>query len=178
MKIHLYKHRILLWIPLFTVLSCKAPVQEQQEVPNQEVQQSLLETNRYMRERHRDQIVAFAERAGWNIKETSTGLWYEILRRGTGPSVKKDMLVTYTFETRLLNGKVCYAADADDPKKIVSGKGNIEAGLEEGLQLMREGGKARFMIPPHLGHGNFGDRQCIPGSTVLIITVDVLEVKR
>ena len=174
----MYKQLILFWVVLFTVLSCKAPVQEQQEAPNKEVQQSLLETNRYMRERHRDQIIAFAERAGWNMTETSTGLWYEILRRGNGPAVQRDKLVTYAFETRLLNGKVCYSAKADDPKKIISGKGNIEAGLEEGLRLMREGGKARFMIPPHLGHGNFGDRQCIPGSTVLIITVDVLTVKR
>ncbi len=167
---------------LFTVFmlltSCKPPVQENDAGPDETVQRSLIETNQYMRERHRDHMMAFADRAGWEMTETSTGLWYEILRRGTGQPVEKDRLVKYAYETRLLNGNVCYAADTADPKKIIAGKGNIEAGLEEGLRLMREGGRARFLIPPHLGHGNFGDRQCIPGSSVLLITVEVLEVKR
>ncbi len=167
---------------LFTVFmlltSCKPPVQERDAGPDETVQRSLIETNQYMRERHRDHMMAFADRAGWEMTETSTGLWYEILCRGTGQPVEKDKLVKYAYETRLLNGNVCYAASTADPKKIIAGEGNIEAGLEEGLQLMREGGKARFLVPPHLGHGNFGDRQCIPGSSVLLITVEVLEVKR
>lgn len=173
-----YKYLPLLLVFLFFMAGCKPPVQERTTGPDQLVKHSLIETNQYMRERHREQIRAFADRAGWDMTETSTGLWYEIMRRGTGPAVEKDKLVAYAYETRLLNGKVCYTADTANPKKIISGKGNIEAGLEEGLLLMHGGGKARFMIPPHLAHGNFGDRQCIPGSSVLIIIVEILEVKR
>jgi FKBP-type peptidyl-prolyl cis-trans isomerase FkpA len=170
---------LTLFFPAFLLLvSCKTPVQEPAEGPDETVNRSLIATNQYMRERHREHIMAFIDRAGWEMTESSTGLWYEILRRGTGPLVEQDKLVVFTHETRLLNGKICYTAGPEDPKKIISGKGNIEAGLEEGLRMMREGGKARFMIPPHLAHGNFGDRQCIPGSSVLLITVEVLEVKR
>lgn len=172
------RYPVILFTFLVVLAGCKTPVQERAAGPDESVRRSLIETNQYMRERHREHIMAFAERAGWSMTETSTGLWYEILQRGAGPAVEKDKLVIYTYETRLLNGKVCYTADAENPKKIISGKGNIEAGLEEGLRLMQAGGKARFMIPPHLAHGNFGDRQCIPGSSVLIITVEVLEVKR
>lgn len=176
----LHSARLPVILLVFVILSaaCKTPVQERASGPDTSVEQSLITTNQYMRERHREHIMAFADRAGWAMEETSTGLWYEFLRRGNGPVVQKDKLVVYTYETRLFNGKVCYSANASDPKKIISGKGNIEAGLEEGLRLMHAGGKARFMIPPHLAHGNFGDRQCIPGSTVIIITVEVLEVKR
>ncbi|MDF1571266.1 MAG: FKBP-type peptidyl-prolyl cis-trans isomerase [Bacteroidales bacterium] len=163
---------------LFILASCKPPVQERPEVPGATVNRSLIETNQYIRERHREHIMAFADRAGWDMTETSTGLWYEMLDRGSGPAVEKDKLVVYTYQTRLLNGNVCYAAGRKEPKKIISGKGNIESGLEEGLRLMREGGKARFLVPPYLAHGNFGDGQCIPGSAVLLITAEVLEVKR
>lgn len=172
------RYLVILLSFLLLLAGCKPPVQEPVSGPDASVKRSLIETNQYMRERHREQIMAFAERAGWEMTETSTGLWYDILHRGTGPVVENDRMVAYAFESRLLNGKVCYTADTSDPKKIISGKGNIEAGLEEGLLLMHAGGKARFMIPPHLAHGNFGDRQCIPGSSVLIITVEVLSVKR
>lgn len=166
-------------LPVLLLLSsCKPPVQEHAQESDITVKRSLIATNQYMRERHREHIKAFISRTGWNMTETSTGLWYEMLHTGTGPAVEMDRQVLYTYETRLLNGKVCYTAGPANPKRIISGKGNIEAGLEEGLQLMREGGKARFMIPPHLAHGNFGDGQCIPGSAVLLITAEVLEVKR
>jgi len=169
---------VFLLVVFSLLTSCKPPVQERVDANSTTVNRSLIETNQYMRERHREHIMAFAERAGWEMTETSTGLWYEILHRGNGPAVEKDKLVVYTFQTRLLNGKVCYAAGSEDPKKIISGKGNIESGLEEGLALMHEEGSARFLVPPYLAHGNFGDGQCIPGSAVLLITAEVLEVKR
>ena len=51
------------------------------------------------------------------------------------------------------------------------GKGGIESGVEEGLAtLLRKGTEAILIIPPHLGHGNFGDRDKIPGNSVLIIS--------
>jgi FKBP-type peptidyl-prolyl cis-trans isomerase FkpA len=158
--------------------SCKAPVQEQEENNNARFKKSFLETNSYIRERHRDQIMAFSERLGWEMNETPTGLWYMITGQGEGAAVQKNKMIYYAYETRLLNGTICYVADTIEPKKVVVGKGNIEAGLEEGLLLLSEGSKARFIIPPYLAHGNFGDMKKVPGSSILLIEVEVLEVKR
>ncbi len=130
-----------------------------------------------MRERNRELIMAFIERVGWNMTETSTGLWYMILDPGGNIPVERNKLVYYAYETRLINGTFCYAADTTAPGKIVVGKGNIEAGLEEGMLLLRNKSKARFIIPPYLAHGNFGDRDKIPGSSILIIDVQILDVK-
>ena len=44
--------------------------------------------------------------------------------------------------------------------------------------MLREHSKARFIIPPHLAHGNFGDMDKIPGSAVLLVNVEILAVKR
>jgi len=163
---------------LTTVTSCKTPVQEQSPGPDLRYKESFLETNKYIRKRHRDHMIAFMQRASWDMTETPTGLWYMILEEGQGERIREDKLVRYSFETKLINGKLCYYADNNQPKSIVVGKGNIEAGLEEGLLLLKEGSKARFLIPPYLAHGNFGDREKIPGSAILIIEVDILEVKR
>jgi FKBP-type peptidyl-prolyl cis-trans isomerase len=167
-----------LLILLLPAKACQSPVQENIREAGDKKVNAFLETNKYIRERHREHIVAFVNRAGWEMTETPTGLWYMIIEEGYGPPVEREKRVIYTYETRLLNGKICYSADTTLPKKIVAGKGNIEAGLEEGLLLLREGSRARFIIPPYLAHGNFGDMNKVPGSSILLTEVDVLEVKR
>lgn len=170
-----YFFLLILVIPLH---ACQPPVQERIEEADNKAGKAFVATNKYIRERHREHIMAFTSRVGWEMTETPTGLWYMVLEQGNGPPVERGKLVVYTFETRLLNGKLCYSADTTAPKKVVAGKGNIEAGLEEGLLLLREGSRARFIIPPYLAYGNFGDMNKIPGSSILLTEVHVLEVKR
>ncbi|MEX0987868.1 MAG: FKBP-type peptidyl-prolyl cis-trans isomerase [Bacteroidales bacterium] len=158
--------------------ACNSPVQEKPIDTDKVIRKSLIETNKYMRERNRELIMAFLNRAEWDMTETPTGLWYMIMVQGDGETVQKGKQVIFAYETRLLSGKICYSADTLTPKKIVVGKGNIETGLEEGLLMLREGSRARFIIPPYLAHGNFGDSQNIPGSAVLITEIQVLEVRR
>ncbi len=169
---------LTLYAILLLTSGCNTPLQEKQDDPGTEVHRTLLKTNQYMRERHREHIMAFADRAGWEMTETPTGLWYMILEQGNGPRVQRENLVSYAYETRLINGQLCYGADTNAPKKIVIGKGGVEAGIEEGLRLLKEGGKARFIVPPYLAHGNFGDGDKIPGSAILLTDVYVLSVKR
>jgi FKBP-type peptidyl-prolyl cis-trans isomerase len=78
----------------------------------------------------------------------------------------------------LLDGTPCYQAGEKEPKTIVVGSGGVESGVEEGLLLMKEGTSATLLIPPHLGHGNFGDRNKIPGNSVLIYHLKILEVRK
>jgi len=173
-----FKKYILLVILTLLVVSCKPPVQEKPEDKTSFYKRSLVEMNRYIRERNREYIMAFLDRTGWKMTETPTGLWVMYLEPGDGKTVEKDKLVSYSYETRLINGTLCYSADTITPKKIVVGKGNIEAGLEEGLLMLRENSVARFIIPPYLGHGNVGDGEKIPGSAILIIDVHILAVNR
>lgn len=173
-----FNKRLVPLLILLLPVACSAPVQEDQKSNAPDYQESFVETNQYMRARHRDHMIAFMQRVGWNMTETPTGLWYMVLEEGNGDHVQKDRLLEYAYITRLITGKICYSADTTDPKSIVVGKGNIEAGLEEGLLLLRENSKARFLIPPYLAHGNFGDGDRIPGSSILLVEVQVLVVKR
>jgi len=158
--------------------SCNTPVQEKQKKAIDPYTKPLLQANKYMQERNREQIQAFIERTGWDMQETETGLWYMISEPGDGAPILQDNMVVYSYETRLLSGKFCYSADTTNPKKIVIGKGGVEAGIEEGLKLLKGNSRAKFIIPPHLGHGNFGDRQEIPAAAILLVEVDVIRVRR
>ncbi|RPI41844.1 MAG: hypothetical protein EHM46_05925 [Bacteroidetes bacterium] len=168
--------RILVLLSYF-LFSCEPPVQEQQEPQPDRIGEQFVRTNRYMHHRHQDQIGAFVERLGWEAETTPSGLWIVIGEPGEGPRVGEGSRVTYSYECLLLDGTPCYSATFQDPKVVTIGLGGVETGVEEGLRHLRQGAGATFLIPPHLAHGNFGDRNMIPGNTVLIYRVKILEVR-
>jgi FKBP-type peptidyl-prolyl cis-trans isomerase FkpA len=152
-----------LLVPLFLILcSCRPPVQEMDKGEPDQVKEQFVRANQYMQQRHQDHIAAFVERMGWDARATPSGLWVVIDSAGTGAVIDEGDRVTYSYESLLLDGTPCYQADQEHPRTIVVGKGGVESGVEEGMRLMREGTSATLLIPPHLGHGNFGDRDRIP----------------
>jgi FKBP-type peptidyl-prolyl cis-trans isomerase FkpA len=155
---------------------CRTPVQEQQESEPDPVPEQFIRVNQYIQQRQQDQISAFLERVGWHAETTPSGLWIVMETPGKGKRIEENSRVTYTFESTLLTGTPCYRATRENPRVITIGAGGVESGVEEGMKHLSEGAKAIFLIPPHLAHGNFGDRDKIPGNSVLIYHVEVLKV--
>ena len=176
MKNSYAKSSLICIILLGLLFSCSPPVQEVAVSATDSLDQEFLKVNRYSLDKHQDQIEAFVSRVGWAMEISPTGLWYHIDHQGNGKAVRKNSRVSFSFSSRLLDGTPCYEINEKNPKTIVVGKGGIEAGVEEGLMKMSEGDQAIFIIPPHLGHGNFGDRNKIPGNSVIIYKVRVLNV--
>ncbi len=167
---------MLVAFSLFLVSACDPPVQEQEESGPNQVSEQFIRANQYMQQRHQDHISAFLERVGWSAELTPSGLWIVVEKAGEGRRIVENSRVTYTFESTLLDGTPCYQSTSRDPKVITIGKGGVESGVEQGLQKLSEGAVAVFLIPPHLAHGNFGDREKIPGNSVLIYHLEVLKV--
>lgn len=161
----------------FLLLACDPPVQEQAISHMDVYQEQFVKTNRYMLRRHQDHISAFVERVKWDARVSKTGLWIVVEDSGKGPAIIENSLVRFTFSSSLLDGTPCYEASDQAPKQIVLGKGGVESGVEEGLKYLKKGGRAIFLIPPHLAHGNFGDRNLIPGNSVLIYRIEVKDVR-
>lgn len=163
-------------MPSFLFPACDPPVQEQEESGSNQLSEQFIRANQYMQQRHQDHISAFLERTGWPAEVTPSGLWIVVEKPGKGRRIEDNNRVSFAFESTLLDGTSCYRATREDPKLISIGKGGVESGVEQGLQLLSEGAEATFLIPPHLAHGNFGDRERIPGNSVLIYHVEVLKV--
>ena len=53
---------------------------------------------------------------------------------------------------------------------------NIIPGWTEGLQLMKEGGKAKLYIPADLAYGELGAGELIKPNSVLVFDIELVEV--
>ena len=53
------------------------------------------------------------------------------------------------------------------------GEGQVIAGWDEGIQLLRVGDKARFILPPELAYGSRGAGGVIPPNAVLVFDVSL-----
>ena len=95
-------------------------------------------------------LAANAKKPG--IKTTKTGLQYEIIRSGNGPTPTKADTVTTHYKGQLINGEIfdgSYRGKAPTPtdEPISFPVGGVIAGWTEALQLMKVGDKWRLFIP-------------------------------
>ncbi|MGM0526332.1 MAG: FKBP-type peptidyl-prolyl cis-trans isomerase [Pseudomonadota bacterium] len=116
-----------------------------------------------------------AEKEGVTV--TDSGLQYEVLEEGSGTSPVAEDTVEVHYEGSLVNGEV-FDSSYERGEPTVFPLNRVIPGWTEGLQLMKEGGKYRFVIPSDLAYGEreVGDGQIPPNST-LIFTVELLDVK-
>jgi peptidyl-prolyl cis-trans isomerase A (cyclophilin A) len=54
--------------------------------------------------------------------------------------------------------------------------GNVIAGWDEGIQLLKVGDKARFVIPSDLGYGARGAGGAIPPNATLVFDVELVSI--
>jgi FKBP-type peptidyl-prolyl cis-trans isomerase len=111
------------------------------------------------------------------MNESPTGLWYQIIREGSGNVFSNSDKIVMDYECSLLDGTRCYSSKDLGPKEITLGRSEIEPGLNEGLRLLKPGAEATFIIPPFLAYGLIGDRKMIPSRAVIVYNVNILQPK-
>ena len=111
------------------------------------------------------------------FKTTASGVNYAIITQGEGPAVEAGKIITVHYSGYLQDGTMFDSSvERDEPIKFVVGQGQVVPGWDEGLQLLKKGDKARFIIPPKLGYGEMVLEK-IPANSTLIFDTEVIDVK-
>ena len=111
------------------------------------------------------------------IKTTASGLQYEVIKDSTG--IKPTAVDTFVCHYRgtLLNGAE-FDASYNRGTPLIMAVKDVIPGWTEGLQLMPVGSKYKFWIPYNIGYGVMGNGPAIPGGSMLIFDVELLDVKK
>lgn len=99
---------------------------------------------------------------------TTSGLRIIEIREGDGVFPQSGQFVEVDYIGWLDDGtQIRNTYQAGEPAKFQIGVGNLIVGWEEGVQLMRVGGKSRLIIPPELGYGDTEVAGIPVGSTLI-----------
>ena len=169
---------ILVPLAVCLMLSCRqAPGEDRAPtLTPAEEKDMLMRVNKFLWQQDIELINSYVTRRGWEMQVSESGLFYEIYEQTNGDMVKEGMKISMAYKLSLLDGTLCYSSDKDGQKEFLVGKSQEVSGLELGLVLMREGEKARFIIPPHLAYGLLGDEKRIPAGSIIVYEVEMLKV--
>src|SRR5690606_24389664 len=123
------------------------------------------------------EAVAFFEvlDANEDVAKTESGLRFRPVEEGSGDHPGAQDTVVISYRGTLIDG-----TEFDSNTGISLPLQGVVPGFREGLQLMKEGGRAKLYIPSELGYGDRPQRpgsKIEPGSTI-IFDVHLLRIEK
>ena len=171
------KNNFLLFILTFFLFFFLQCTRKEEKMDEEKLKTHLMNANRIVVQDEQKQISEFISNHGWKMNSTGTGLRYMIYENGKGKSSASHDSVKVIGRIFLLDATLCYEYTEKEPLEFYIGNKDVPRGFEEAALLMKEGDKARFVIPAHLGYGLLGDKEKIPGNAALFADLELLEVK-
>ena len=108
------------------------------------------------------------------VRTTASGLQYQVIRPGSGPTPKATDKVRVHYVGTLLDGtKFDSSYDRGEPAEFALNQ--VIPGWAEGVALMPVNSKYKFWIPSDLGYGPNGQQPIGPNST-LVFEVELMGI--
>ncbi len=139
---------------------------EMQKMMRKKIQPNIDQCN--------DFLTQNAKKAG--VKQTASGLQYEVITEGTGARPADTSVVKVHYEGFLLNATRPFDSSRDRGAPAEFPLNGVIRGWTEGVQLMTVGSRYKFYIPYQLGYGEQGSGEAIPGGSLLIFDVELIEI--
>lgn len=157
-------------------------------IPQEEIQTALQAFSQTVMEEQQAERSASAERnqaegeaflaenaAKEGVKTTESGLQYEVLEQGEGPTPTAEDQVRIHYTGTLVDGTK-FDSSHDRGEPAVFPVGGVIPGFTEALQLMPVGSKYRVVIPSDLAYGPQGAGGQIGPNATLIFEIELLEI--
>lgn len=158
-------------IKLLQAMDEEAYYQEEQRKMEEHMAAEMLRADQ-----EEELMLEYLAAEGIRVQPTSSGLYYVETEKGDGRKVEAGDMVSVHYEGRLLDGTVFDSSyDRGEPIEFVVGQGRVIAGWDEGIAMMKVGGKATLVIPSKLGYGQRGAGAIIPAYSTLVFDVELVD---
>jgi FKBP-type peptidyl-prolyl cis-trans isomerase len=153
------------------------------DIMNQEQLEAMMKKRQKEQVGKDEEIIKkfLADKGITNAKRTASGLYYTVDKEGTGPQPKKGDEVQTHYTGCIVPTEKKFDSSLDpgrgEPLKFTCGAGQMIAGFDEGVMLMKQGGKATFYLPSALGYGAQSPSPDIPANSILRFEVELVSVK-
>lgn len=140
-------------------------------------------------------ITAYLAKNNINAQRTESGMYYIIIKPGTGENGKPGQTASVNYAGYTLEGKYfdtsdkavaiekgLYSAEREQyapykPYDVVIDQSQVIAGWHEALKVLNKGAKATVFIPSALGYGPQRRSEIIKENTPLVFDLEVVELK-
>lgn len=109
-------------------------------------------------------------------QKTASGLVYSTITEGTGPSPQATDTVKVHYHGTLPNGKV-FDSSVQRKEPATFPLNGVIPCWTEGVQLMKVGGKSRFVCPSGIAYGERGAPPDIKPNATLVFEVELLAIE-
>jgi FKBP-type peptidyl-prolyl cis-trans isomerase FkpA len=109
-------------------------------------------------------------------QKTASGLIYIEMKAGTGAQPKASDVVKIHYTGTFVDGKE-FESSLKRGQPVEVSLGQVPAFWQEGIGMMKVGGKAKLVCPSEIAYGDRGRPPLIPGGATLIFEVELLDVK-
>jgi len=107
------------------------------------------------------------------VTTTESGLQYEVITQGSGPTPADTSIVTVHYEGSLIDGTV-FESSFETGDSVTFALDGVIPGWTEGVQLMPVGSTYKFYLPSNLAYGPSAQGP-IPGNSVLVFKIKLLD---
>ncbi|MEP7376131.1 MAG: FKBP-type peptidyl-prolyl cis-trans isomerase [Chitinophagaceae bacterium] len=120
------------------------------------------------------QILAYAAANGINATRHSSGLYYEIVSPGSGPTANSSSKIKITYTGKFMDGQTF--DEQLTPNATPWDLNGLIQGWIIGIPLIQEGGHIKLIVPSSLAYG-CDQYYSIPGSSVLFFDINLIDVQ-
>ena len=126
-----------------------------------------------LEQRDENLLIEYAASRNMQVTRTQSGVYMQILRKGSGGAVKWGDPIATHYRGMFLDGKQ-FDSSIDRGKPLAFRVGQMIPGWNEALITRNIGDKFVLLIPSHMAYGKRGFPGAVPPDANLIFEVEIL----